>query len=224
MKLATVMLAPVVVVMATQTFAADKHLKNDKSKMSYAIGLNIGENLKRGDIDLDIKSFTLAIEDIMSGKKPRLNEKEMQQAFTMLRDEQMKKQARIAKEDKLKSEKFLAENKKKPGIKVLPSGVQYRVIKSGTGKHPKGTDTIVAHYRGSLIDGTVFDSSYKRGQPLTIPVNQVVKGWQDALKAMKVGGKWQVYIPPELGYGERATGSIPPNSALIFDIELLKIK
>jgi len=224
MKLGKLMVAPVALAMAWQVNAADSQVATDKKKISYAIGVQIGQDLKRSGIDLDIDAFSLAIKDMVAGKKPRLNSEEMQQAFNMLREQQMKHQSKLADENKVKGEKFLVENKNKPGIKVLSSGVQYQVIKSGSGKKPKDGDTVVAHYRGTLIDGTEFDSSYKRGQPLTISINQVVKGWQDALKAMQVGAKWQIYIPSDLGYGPRATGNIPPNSTLVFDIELLEIK
>lgn len=207
-----------------QAVAADPKLNSDNKKISYAIGIQIGEDLKKSGVELDVEAFALAIKDKIANKESRLNSEEMQQAFNMLRQQQMEYQQKVAQENKQKGKEFLAENKKKPGIKELPSGVQYQIIRSGSGENPKDGDTVVAHYRGTLIDGTEFDSSYKRGNPLTIPIAQVVKGWQDALKAMKVGAKWQVYIPSELGYGSRATGNIPPNSALIFDIELLEIK
>lgn len=212
------------ILFTSQAQAADKQLSNDKKKVSYAIGVQIGQDFKRSGVDLDMEAFNLAIKDMLANKEPRLNQQEMQQAFTKLREQQMKHQTKLAEENKEKGEKFLAKNKKKPGIKVLPSGVQYQILRAGSGDKPKESDTVVAHYRGTLIDGTEFDSSYKRKNPLTIPITQVVKGWQDALKAMRVGAKWQVFIPSDLGYGNRATGNIPPNSTLIFDIELLEIK
>ncbi len=220
----SILAAPLAFGLVFQAIAADKQLTTDNQKISYAIGVQIGEDLKRSGVELDIDAFSLAIKDMLANKTSRLNQAETQEAFNLLRTQQMKYQAKLAKENKEKGEKFLAENKKKPGIKTLPSGVQYQVIRAGSGKRPKDGDTVVAHYRGTLIDGTEFDSSYKRGNPLTIPIAQVVKGWQDALKAMRVGAKWQVYIPSELGYGSRPTGNIPPNSTLIFDIELLEIK
>ncbi|MDX1812293.1 MAG: FKBP-type peptidyl-prolyl cis-trans isomerase [Gammaproteobacteria bacterium] len=224
MKLRNLILGSAAMLCAMQLNAADKQLNTDKKQISYAIGVQIGQDFARSGLDLDLKAFNLAINDMLAGKEPRLNDKEIQQAFAQLREQQMKHQQKVAQENKVKGEKFLAENKKKAGIKELPSGVQYQVIKSGSGKKPKDGDTVVAHYEGKLIDGTIFDSSYKRGQPLTISINQVVKGWQDALKAMPVGAKWQVFIPPHLGYGARGTGNIPPNSVLIFDIELLEVK
>lgn len=224
MKFTKLMVAPIAMTLAWQVNAADSQIATDKKKVSYAIGVQIGKDFKRSGIDIDLEAFNLAIKDMAAGKKSRLNAEEMQQAFNLLRQQQMKHQSKLGEENKVKGEKFLAENKTKPGIKVLPSGVQYQVIKSGSGKKPKDGDTVVAHYSGTLIDGTEFDSSYKRGQPLTISINQVVKGWQYALKAMEVGSKWQIFIPSDLGYGASATGNIPPNSALIFDIELLEIK
>ena len=206
-------------------FAADASLNTDKKKMSYAIGVQVGNDFKRSGMDIDVKSLSSAISDIMSDKKPRLDQKEMQSALNMLREQQMKKQQNAANENKKKGEAFLAKNKNEKGVVTLASGVQYKVMKKGSGKKPGPGNSVVAHYEGRLIDGTVFDSSIKRGKPATFPVTGVIKGWQEALQLMKVGSKWQVYIPSDLAYGQRGTGpDIGPNSTLIFDIELIEIK
>ena len=206
-------------------FAADASLNTDKKKMSYAIGVQVGSDFKRSGMDIDVKSLSAAISDIMSDKKPRLSEKEMQSAMNMLREQQMKKQMNVANENKKKGEAFLAKNKNQKGVVTLASGIQYKVMKKGSGKKPTPANSVVAHYEGRLINGTVFDSSIKRGKPATFPVTGVIKGWQEVLQLMKVGSKWQVYIPSDLAYGQRGTGpDIGPNSTLIFDIELIEIK
>ena len=207
------------------SFAADGLLDTDKKKMSYAIGVQIGQDFKRGGLDIDIKAFSTAISDMTSGKEPQLNQQQMRTAMEQLRQQQINRQMEFANKNKAKSEAFLAENKKKPGIITLPSGVQYKVLKSGSGKTPTKADSVVVHYRGTLIDGTEFDSSYRRGKPLTFPVTGVIKGWTELLLKMKEGDKWQAYIPSDSAYGPRGNGQvIGPNSALIFDIELLEVK
>ncbi len=224
MKTRLLMVVPLALALACQVQAADSQIATDNKKIAYAIGVQIGQDLKRSGVDLDTDAFTLAIQDVVAGKEPRLNREEMEKTFALLREQQTQHQTKVATQNKTDGEKFLVENKAKPEIKVLPSGVQYQVIRAGSGKNPTAEDTVVAHYRGTLLDGTEFDNSFKRGTPLTIPVSQVVVGWQDALKAMTVGGKWKVFIPSDLGYGENGTGNIPPNATLIFDIELLEIK
>ncbi|HFE38960.1 MAG TPA: FKBP-type peptidyl-prolyl cis-trans isomerase [Gammaproteobacteria bacterium] len=205
--------------------AADASLDTDKKKMSYAIGAQIGNDFKRSGLDIDIEAMSKAISDVINGNKPALSQNEFQQALNLLREQQMKKQMAAGDKNKKAGEAFLAENKKKPGIITLPSGVQYKVIKKGSGKSPTPANSVVAHYEGRLINGTVFDSSIKRGKPATFPVTGVIKGWVEILQKMKVGSKWEVYIPSDLAYGARGTGPvIGPNATLIFDIELLEIK
>jgi FKBP-type peptidyl-prolyl cis-trans isomerase FklB len=204
-------------------------LKNQKEKVSYSIGLNIGRNvggdLKKQSIDIDPKILAKGFQDALAGAKPLLTDQEIQETMATFQKEMMAKQAEIAKKNKERGEAFLAENKKKEGVKALPSGLQYKVIKAGTGKKPKLGDTVTTHYRGTLIDGTEFDSSYKRGQPATFPVSGVVPGWTEAVQLMEEGAKWQLFIPPNLAYGERGAGSvIGPNETLIFEIELLSIQ
>lgn len=214
---------------ANPGFAADANLSSDKAKISYTIGMQVGSQLasgvKQDGLDVDIAALLLAIEDMLNDKPPRLSEAEITTAMNLFREQQMKKQSQLAEENKAKGEAFLAANTSNPGVKVLPSGVQYKVIKSGSGKSPTESNSVVAHYRGTLVDGTEFDSSIRRGQPATFPVTGVILGWQEILQKMKVGDKWEVYIPSELAYGARGQGpTIGPNSALIFEIELLEIK
>ena len=211
------------------TAAGSSPLATEKDKRSYAIGMNIGESLKMDNMDLDPNILTQALKDAMTGGKLLLTDAESKEIITRLRAEVMaKRQAEIQQKgeaNKAAGQQFLAANKSKEGVVALPSGLQYKILKEGTGPKPTSTDTVVCNYRGTLIDGTEFDSSYKRGEPATFPVNGVIKGWTEALQLMPVGSKWQLYIPSDLAYGERGAGAdIAPNSTLIFDVELLSIK
>ena len=204
-------------------------LKNQKDKVSYIIGMEIGKNFKKQSIDIDPDILTKGIKDAISGGKPLLTEQEIQENMVTFQKEMMAKQEELAKKlgenNKKEGEVFLAENKKKDGVKTLPSGLQYKVVKAGTGKKPKLTDTVTTQYRGTLIDGTEFDSSYRRGQPVSFPVTGVIPGWTEALQLMEEGAKWQLFIPPNLAYGERGVGrDIGPNATLIFEIELVSIQ
>ncbi|MEY4198795.1 MAG: hypothetical protein RLZZ265_535 [Verrucomicrobiota bacterium] len=204
-------------------------LKDNKDKVSYSIGLNIGKSMKQEGLDINPDALAAAMKDVFSGAKPQLTDEEVQAVMQEFQKEMMAKRMKGQQEgltkNKAEGEKFLADNKKKEGIKTTASGLQYKVIKDGTGKTPKATDTVSTHYRGTLISGKEFDSSYKRGEPAEFPVNGVIKGWTEALQLMKEGAKWQLFIPSELAYGERGAGQdIGPNSTLIFDIELLSVK
>jgi FKBP-type peptidyl-prolyl cis-trans isomerase FklB len=200
-------------------------LKDTKDKVSYSIGLTVGLNLKRQKIDLNSNAFLAGIQDSMSGKEPALNEQQIREVMTQFEKDMNDKQQAAGQKNASDGQKFLAENKSKPDVKTTASGLQYKVIKEGNGAMPKATDTVVVNYRGTLIDGTEFDSSYKRGQPASFPVNQVIKGWTEALQLMKAGSKYQLFIPADLAYGARgAGGDIGPNSTLIFDVELLDVK
>jgi FKBP-type peptidyl-prolyl cis-trans isomerase FklB len=193
-------------------------LKNQKDKVSYIIGMNIGNDLKRQSIDINPKILAEGVQQALAGSKPLLTEQEIQETMMAFQKEMMAKQ-------KERGDAFLAENKKKEGVKTLPSGLQYKVIKAGTGKKPKLNDTVMTHYRGTLIDGTEFDSSYKRGQPVSFLVSGVLPGWTEALQLMEEGAKWQLFIPSNLAYGERGAGGIiGPNATLIFEIELISIQ
>ena len=193
-------------------------LKNQKEKVSYIIGMDIGSNLKRQSIDVDPNILTKGVQDALSGAKPLLSNEEIQETMVAFQKEMMEKQ-------KQRGEAFLSENKKKEGVKTLPSGLQYKVIKAGTGRKPKLNNTVTINYRGTLIDGTEFDSSYRHGQPATFPVSGVIPGWTEALQLMEEGAKWQFFIPPNLAYGERGAGGlIGPNATLIFEVELISVQ
>lgn len=209
--------------------AADPALKTEKEKLSYALGLQVGTNLKQSEVDIDSAILARAVKDALSGAKPLLSEEEIRATLQDFQQKMVQKQMahmqQVAAKNKKEGDAFLAANKKKKGVVTLPNGLQYKVVKNGTGKKPKLNDTVVAHYTGTLINGKEFDSSVSRGQPATFPLNGVIKGWQEALQLMPEGSKWQVFIPAELGYGERGAGQhIEPNSTLVFDIELLSVK
>lgn len=201
---------------------------NEKDQVSYSIGMNIGSNFKKQGIDINPDVLIMAIRDTTTGDKTRLTEKEMMDTLNGYQAQMMARKADKAKvvgeKNRVDGVKFLEENKKKADVKSTASGLQYKVLTAGAGATPTATDTVKTHYRGTLIDGTEFDSSYKRGEPATFPVNGVIKGWTEALQLMKVGSKWQLFIPSALAYGERGAGAdIGPDAVLIFDIELLDI-
>jgi len=204
-------------------------LSTQEQKVGYAIGAQIGAQLAMTKDDIDTKALIAGLTDAMDGTTLKLTDQQMQEAKMAfqqkVQEKAQKEMMQLAEKNKTEGETFLAQNKTKEGVVTLPSGLQYKVIQAGTGETPKETDTVVTHYRGTLIDGKVFDSSIERGQPATFPVNGVIKGWSEALQHMKVGAKWQLFVPAELAYGERGAGQvIAPNSTLIFDIELLEIK
>ena len=205
----------------TCTFAT--HSKSDMDKFSYAIGLGIGQNLlSMGAKDISVDDFAQAIRDVLEGNPTAITHVEARNIVNHYFEEM---EARVNAENIEKGKRFLEENKQRPGVVTLPSGLQYEVIKEGNvGRHAKVTDQVQCHYEGTLIDGTLFDSSIKRGQPATFGVNQVIPGWVEALQLMPEGAKWKLYIPSDLAYGAQGAGEmIPPHSTLIFEVELLKI-
>jgi FKBP-type peptidyl-prolyl cis-trans isomerase FklB len=216
--------------LATQAFAAEEGpLKTQKDKASYAIGANLGKSMNQQSVDIDLDLFLMGLKDGLAGQKSLLTDQEIREVMTAFTKELQAKQAEkmkaLGEKNKKEGEVFLAENKTKEGVKTLPDGLQYKVIQEGTGAMPKATDTVTVNYRGTLIDGTEFDSSYKRGQPATFPVKGVVPGWTEALQMMKVGSKWQLFLPASLAYGDRSAGpTIGPNAVLVFDVELVAIK
>jgi FKBP-type peptidyl-prolyl cis-trans isomerase FklB len=217
-------------VLALTGFGQEKtQLKDTRDKVSYSIGLDIGSTFKKQKMDISVNALEAGLKDGLSDNKPLLTEDEVRQTMAAYSKEMTEKQMSANKEAAVKNaaagEVFLAENKKKEGIKTTASGLQYKVLKEGTGPTPKVSDSVTTHYRGTLLDGKEFDSSYKRGEPATFPVSGVIKGWTEALQLMKVGSKYQLFIPPALGYGERGAGQdIGPNETLIFEVELLGIK
>ena len=219
-----------VVALAGASFAADApELKTDKEKISYSIGMDIGGNLRRGSVEVDPDMLSKGLKDSYGGGKTILTEDEARKAIADFQKALMAKKAETmqkqGEKNKAEGAKFLAENAKKEGVKVLPSGLQYKEITPGKGKSPKTADTVTTHYKGTLIDGTEFDSSYKRGQPATFPVSGVIAGWTEALQLMKEGAKWQLFVPSNLAYGEKGAGQvIGPNATLIFEVELISVK
>jgi len=220
----------VVILFITGIASAEEEasLKTQRDKISYIIGMDAGKNLKVQSIDVDPDIFMKGFKDALSGNKSLLSDDIIKESMAVFQDEIMKKHEdelkKAAAQNKKEGEAFLAENKKKEGVVTLASGLQYKVIKEGDGKSPKETDTVTVNYQGTFIDGTEFDSSYKRNQPATFQVNGVIPGWTEALQLMKAGSKWQLYIPAGLAYGEQGAGRvIGPNATLIFDVELLSI-
>lgn len=198
-------------------------------KASYSYGFGLGRQLKAQGVNLDAQAIAKGLADAMSGAEPALSDKEMQECLQDFARQLQARQAgmasKVAAANKVEGEKFLTANKTRPGVVTLPSGLQYKVLKQGNGPKPKATDTVTVHYEGKLIDGTIFDSSLKRGQPASFPVNGVIAGWTEALQLMPVGSTWQLFIPSELAYGERPRqgGPIGPNAVLTFEVQLLKI-
>ena len=203
--------------MASHAMAEDKtELKTQKDKLGYAIGLDLGKSLKKNSIDIDLPVVMQGVKDGLTGKE-LLTEDQIKETYAAYQQER-------AEKTKKEGESFLAANKKKDGVITLASGLQYKIIKTGSGKTPKAIDSVTVNYRGTLIDGTEFDSSIKRGQPSTFQVNGVIPGWTEALQLMREGDKWQLFIPSNLAYGERGAGGIiGPNAVLIFEVELVSI-
>lgn len=209
--------------------APDLTLTTDKDKDSYAIGMNIGKSLHRDAVEVDPQILLRGLKDAMYGSKTLLTDDEAKAAMSTLQAQVRKTQeekAQVAAEtNKKEGDAFLAENKAKQGVVTLPSGLQYKIVTEGTGPKPTASDSVVCNYRGTLLNGTEFDSSNKHGEPITIPVGKVIKGWSEALQLMPVGSKWQLFIPPDLAYGPRGAGNdIGPNSTIVFEVELISIK
>ena len=197
-------------------------LSNPKLKASYVIGVNIGKGMKTQGVDVDADMVLKGLKDGLAGASA-LTDPEMQEAMMSLQKDMQSKVAELGVKSKKEGEDYLAANKSKEGVKSTTSGLQYKVIKEGKGPKPKSTDVVKVHYRGTLLDGTEFDSSYKRGEPVEFPLDQVIKGWTEGLQLMTVGSKYQLFIPAALAYGEPGNRGIPPNSTLIFEVELLEI-
>lgn len=202
-------------------------LTSDKGKLSYAVGWNFGEDIKRRGGEFDVDAIVAAIRDSVAAKDPQVQPEEMMALMTefqqKVRQEQAEALQKLAEENQAKSETFLAENLKKSGIVALPSGIQYRIIEEGDGARPTMESTVRVHYRGSKVNGLEFDSSFARGVPEQFAVNSVLRGWQEVLPLMKTGSTWQVFVPPELAFGARGNPPVGPNEALIFDLKLVEI-
>ncbi|WP_110647874.1 FKBP-type peptidyl-prolyl cis-trans isomerase [Salinicola peritrichatus] len=209
--------------------AQDKvDLDSDQAKLSYSIGATLGQGLSQDIKDLDVDAFSAAIRDVYGDDDLQMSQDEISSTLTQYQQQKMAEQKaerqKLAEDNRKKSEAFLADNAKKDGVKTTESGLQYKVLKSGDGESPSGDDTVRVNYEGTLPDGTVFDSSYQRGEPISFKVDQVIPGWQEALKMMHVGDTWMIYVPSDLAYGPAGTGGpIGPNQALQFKVELLGI-
>lgn len=215
--------------LALPAFAADPKLTTEAQKAAYSIGFNFGSSVSKEVPDIDTEALQRGVQDALKKKQPALTPEQQAEVMGKFQQQLMaQRTARMEAAEKKNSEaaaKFMAENAKKPGVTALPSGLQYQVIASGKGASPKASDRVKVHYTGTLLDGTVFDSSVKRGEPATFQVDQVIPGWTQALQKMKVGDKWKLFIPPELGYGKRGApgGKIEPSMALVFEVELLDV-
>ncbi len=209
---------------ASRAMAADVDLSTDEQKFSYGIGIQIGLSLAQQAIKVDQDALLLAVKDALNGIDSRVPLDELQRVMKVHEKKLQEQHAASSNKNVEIGKAFLAENKKLDGIITTDSGLQYRIVKAGTGVSPKMTDTVTVHYRGTLIDGTEFDSSYKREQPATFPLTGIIKGWQEALPMMKEGDKWEIFVPSTLAYGPKgASGTIGPNETLIFEIELLSV-
>jgi FKBP-type peptidyl-prolyl cis-trans isomerase len=204
-------------------------LNTDTEKFSYAIGMDIGRSLKRLDTEIDVAALRQGVQDVLDDKETLLTQEQVVEVMTSfsqkIQKDQEEKQQAAAGKNAEEAKKFFVDNGKKEGVKTTTSGLQYEVLTEGKGDKPKASDRVSVHYTGKLLDGTVFDSSVERGQPATFPLNAVIPGWTEGLQLMTVGSKYKLYIPPELGYGEKGAGpKIGPNSALVFEVELLKVE
>ena len=225
MKVPVLLAALVVAVQVPVHAEESKPITTNAEKFSYGIGLQIGRQLlKQGLSSVDSRVIAMAIEDVLEGNDLRVSMEEMQVAATAYQNELKAEKFAAADRNIAAGEQFLKENSSREGVTVLDSGLQYRIVTPGTGDSPTATDTVVVHYRGRLLDGSEFDSSYSRGQPAELGVGQVIPGWQQALQLMPAGSKWEVWIPASLAYGAQGAGSIGPNETLHFDIELIEIK
>ena len=223
-------LATAIVLLLSFTAVAQDapELKTDKDKFSYALGMNFGENLRKQGLDLDTAMFAKAFAESFNGGKTAMTDQEMQTLLMAAAQEIQKKQATQQAEKGAAAQKdgeaFLAANKSKDGVVTLPSGLQYKILKAGTGEKPTLDDTVVCNYKGTLTNGTEFDASEKHGGPVTFPVKGVIAGWTEALQLMPAGSKWQLFVPSNLAYGAQGPGDIGPNATLIFEVELVSIQ
>ncbi len=222
-QLSLVTLSALALTFAGCTKKEETKIETDEQKYSYAIGFNFANNLKNQGLKVDVPALAQAVSHVLEGQEPVLTQAEMEEAMQKMYQAQQEQRQKEAVENKEAGQKFLEGNREKEGVQVTDSGLQYKIIEEGEGVSPRAGQSVKVHYRGTLIDGTEFDSSYRRNAPAEFPVDGVIPGWVEALKMMKSGAKWELYIPAELAYGERGRPGIPPNSVLIFEVELLEI-
>ena len=219
----SILVASIISLMSFSAFAATE-VKTDDQKLSYAMGTYFAMGIVQQDVKLDVPAFVQAVEDVLNKNEPQISIQEMQEILTKYKETVAAEETMAIAKNKEAGEAFLAENKKKEGVVVTTSGLQYKILKQGSGAKPAVGSSVTVHYKGTLVDGTVFDSSFDRGQPATLSLGQVIKGWQEAVPMMTTGSTWQIYVPAELAYGDRAASElIGPASTLIFDIELISV-
>ncbi|MGD8854412.1 MAG: FKBP-type peptidyl-prolyl cis-trans isomerase [Gammaproteobacteria bacterium] len=228
MAIRTTMASALMALLAGLATAGEKvELKSENDKLNYSVGYQLGGDFRRQDVEINPEIVVRGMQDAIAGEKPLMTPKEMRSTLAGLSQrvaaDKRDRHKQVAEQNLANGQAFLAENADKEGVKTTASGLQYKVIEAGSGESPKASDSVTVHYRGTLIDGTEFDSSYSRNKPATFRVDRVIPGWTEALKMMKPGAKWQLFIPPGLAYGERGPGPIPPNSTLIFDVELISV-
>lgn len=218
-----ILVVSIISLISFSAFAAAE-VKTDEQKLSYSMGTYFAMGIAQQDIKLDVPAFVQAVEDVLNKSEPKISIQEMQEILTKYKETVAAEETMAIAKNKKAGESFLAENKKKEGVVVTPSGLQYKILTKGSGKKPAAGSNVTVHYKGTLIDGTVFDSSYSRGEAATLSLGQVIKGWQEVVPMMGTGSKWQVYVPADLAYGDRAASEvIGPASTLIFDIELISV-
>jgi len=219
--------ALIISLMSFPAFAATEvkaGINTDKQKLSYAMGTYFAMGITQQDVNLDVPAFVKAVEDVLNKNDPEISIEEMQEILTKYKETVAAEETMAIAKNKKAGEAFLSENKKKEGVVVTTTGLQYKILKQGSGAKPAAGSSVTVHYKGTLVDGTVFDSSFDRGQPATLSLGQVIKGWQEAVPMMTTGSTWQIYVPAELAYGDRAASElIGPGSTLVFDIELISV-
>ena len=222
-----ILVASIISLMSFSAFAVAEvktGIITDKQKLSYSMGTYFAMGIAQQDVKLDVPAFVQAVEDVLNKNEPQISIQEMQEILTKYKESVAAEETMAIAKNKKAGEAFLAENKKKEGVVVTTSGLQYKILKQGSGAKPAAGSSVTVHYKGTLVDGTVFDSSFDRGQPASLSLGQVIKGWQEAVPMMTTGSTWQIYVPSELAYGDRAASElIGPSSTLIFDIELISV-
>lgn len=195
----------------------------DKQKLSYALGVFFAQSVTQQDIDMDADYFLTAVSDVLNNHQPKLSVEEIQAIFAEFQQQEQQDRARLAEANIRAGKEFLEENREKEGVVELENGLQYKILRPGTGPKPKPDSEVTVHYRGALLDGNEFDSSYRRNEPAKLSLNRVIRGWQQALTLMKTGALWEIYIPSELGYGATGQGAIGPGETLVFEVELIEV-
>jgi FKBP-type peptidyl-prolyl cis-trans isomerase FklB len=224
MKLKKIIILPLLLGAFVMAEANAAKLDTDQQKLSYIFGIQVGQNMQKEGVTLDMDAFAAGVADMLAGNQPQLDQQTAQKIISDYQAKKAQEMAALMNKKQAEAKAFMEENAKKPGVVTTASGLQYEILKEGDGATPTENDKVIANYKGTLVDGTVFDSSYDRGEPATFPVKGVIQGWQEALKMMKEGAKWRIVVPANLAYGPRGAGDlIGPNETLVFEIELIAI-